>query len=161
MVPLVVHSTLSIQSSDKYQPSARSQLIPSQTMAEGALEKLMDAVADGAWQVLQHYVCRDYRTSQRGSGVGGIHTRHNAHQLYPVHPLKEHTGKQQQAEERKPCVSFKMISSAQATLEQAESELKGSDTVSLPQSRSRHKWVNTHIKKKRQKKKKSEGTIFA
>ena len=80
MAPLVVHSTLSIQSSDKYQPSARSQLIPSQTMAERTSEKLMDAVADGAWRVLQHYVCRGYRT-QRGSGVEGIHTRHNAHQF--------------------------------------------------------------------------------
>ena len=108
MAPLVVHSTLSMQRSNKYQPSARSQLIPSQTMAERTSEKLMDVVVDGACRVLQHYVCRDYRTSQRGSGVGCIHTRHNAHQLYPVHPLKEHTG-EQQAEERKPCVSFKMI----------------------------------------------------
>ena len=161
MAPLVVHSTLSIQSSDKYQPSARSQLIPSQTMAEGASEKLMDAVADGSWRVLQHYVCRDYRTSQRGSGVSGIHTRHNAHQIYPVHPLKKHTGEQLQAEKRKPCVSFKMISPAQATLEQAENELKESDTVSPPQSQSRHQLVNTHNKKKKEKKKKSEGTIFA
>ena len=105
MAPLVAPFTLSMQRSDKYQPSARSQLIPSRTMAEGASEKLMDAVADGGWRLLQHYVCRDYRTSQRGSGVGGIHTRHNAHQIYPVHPLNEHTGEQQQqqeAEERKP-----------------------------------------------------------
>ena len=52
-------------------------------------------------------------------------TGHNAHQLYPVHPLKEHTG-ERQAEERKekPSVSIKMISPAQATLEQAQSELK-------------------------------------
>ena len=94
-------------------------------MAERTSEKLMDAVADGAWLLLQHYVCRGYKSSQRGSGVGGIHTRHNAHQLYPVHPLKEHTG-EQQAEERKekPSVSIKMISPAQATLEQAQSELK-------------------------------------
>ena len=35
-----------------HQPSARSQLIPSQTMAEGASEKVMDAVADRAWQLL-------------------------------------------------------------------------------------------------------------
>ena len=77
-----------------------------------------------------------------------------------MHPLKEHTG-EQQAEERKPCVSFKMISPAQATLEQAESELKGTDTVSPPQSRSRHQSVNTHNKKKKEKNKKSEGTIFA
>ena len=47
--------------SDKYQPSTRSQLIPSRTMAERTSEKLMDAVADGAWQVLQHYVCRGYK----------------------------------------------------------------------------------------------------
>ena len=92
-------------------------------MAERTSEKLMDAVADGAWWLLQHYVCRGYKNSQRGSGVGGIHTRHNAHQLYPVHPLKEHTS-EQQAEERKPSVVIKMISPAQATLEQAQSELK-------------------------------------
>ena len=135
-------------------------------MAERTLEKLMDVVADGAWQVLHHYVCWGYKTSQRGSNVGVIHTRHNAYQLYPVHPLKENTCEQQQAEERKkkPCVSFKMVSPAQATLEQAESELKEPDTVSLLQSQSRHQSVNTHdkIKKeKRKKKKKSKGTIFA
>ena len=94
-------------------------------MAERTSEIFTDAVADGAWLLPQHYVCRDYKSSQRGSGVGGIYTRHNAHQLYPVHPLKEHRG-EQQAEERKekPSVSIKMISPAQATLEQAQSELK-------------------------------------
>ena len=121
----------------------------------------MDAVADEAWRLLQHYVCRDYRTSQRGSGVGGIHIRHNAHQIYPVHPLKEHTGEQQQqAEERKPRISLKMISPAQATLEQAKSELKEGDTVSAPQSQSRHQTVNTRNKIKKGKTK-SDGTIFA
>ena len=106
-------------------PSAGLQLIPLRTMAERTSEKLTDAVADGAWLLPHHYVCRCYKSSQRGSGVGGIHTRHNAHQLYPVHPLKEHTG-EQQAEERKekPSVSIKIISPAQATLEQAQSELK-------------------------------------
>ena len=104
-------------------PSSGLQLIPLRTMAERTSEKLMDVVADGAWRLLQHYVCRGYKNSQRGSGVGGIHTRHNAHQLYPVHPLKEHTS-EQQAEERKPSVVIKMISPAQATLEQAQSELK-------------------------------------
>ena len=160
MAPLVAPCTLSMQHSHKYQPSARSQLIPLRTMAEGASEKLMDTVADRAWRLLQHYVCRDYRTSQRGSGVGGIHTRHNAHQIYPVHPLKEHTAEQQQAEERKPSVSIKMISPAQATLEQAKSELKEGDTVSPPQSQSRHQTVNTRNKIKKGKKK-SDGTIFA
>ena len=104
-------------------PSSGLQLIPLRTMAERTSEKLVDAVADGAWWLLQHYVCRGYKNSQRGSGVGGIHTRHNAHQLYPVHPLKEHTS-EQQAEERKPSIVIKMISPAQATLEQAQSELK-------------------------------------
>ena len=130
-------------------------------MAEEASEKLMDAVADGAWRLLQHYVCRDYKTSQRASCVGGFHTRHNAHQIYPVHPLKEHTGEQQQqAEGRKPRISLKMISPAQATLEQAKSELKEGDTVSPPQSQSRHQTVNTRNKIKKGKKK-SGGTIFA
>ena len=119
MAPLVAPCTLRMQHSNKYQPSARSQLIPLRTIAERTSEKLADAVTDGAWRLLQHYVCRGYKNSQRGSGVGGIHTRHNAHQLYPVHPLKEHTGEQQQqqAEERKPRISLKMISPAQATLE--------------------------------------------
>ena len=106
-------------------PSAGLQLIPLRTMSERTSQKLTDAVADGAWLLPQHYVCRGYKSSQRGSGVGGIYTRHNAHQLYPVHPLKEHRG-EQQAEERKekPSVSIQMISPAQATLEQAQSELK-------------------------------------
>ena len=52
-------------------------------------EKLRDAIADGAWQLLQHFVCRDYKTSQRGNGAGGVHSRHNAHRLYPSHqPVK-------------------------------------------------------------------------
>ena len=28
-------------------------------------EKLRDVIADGAWQLLQHFVCRDYKTSHR------------------------------------------------------------------------------------------------
>ena len=30
-----------------------------------------------------NFVCRDYKTSQRGNGAGGVHSRHNAHHLYP------------------------------------------------------------------------------
>ena len=64
-------------------PSAGLQLIPLRTMAERTSEKLMDAVADGAWLLLQHYVCGGYKSSQRGSGVGGIHTRHNEGETPP------------------------------------------------------------------------------
>ena len=41
----------------------------------------MDMAAKGAYQ---HYVCRDYKTSQRGNGMGGVHHRHNAHRLYLI-----------------------------------------------------------------------------
>ena len=40
-------------------------------------DKVKQVIADGAWQLLEHFVCLDYKTSQRGNG------RHNAHRLYP------------------------------------------------------------------------------
>ena len=82
-------------------------------------EKLRDAIADGAWQLLQHFVCRDYKTSQRGNGAGGVHSRHNAHRLYPSHqPIKSEAKK---CEDK---VTVRMVSPAQATVEQARSEAK-------------------------------------
>ena len=47
-------------------------------------EKVKQAIADASWQLLQHFVCRDYKTSQRGNGAGGVHSRHNSHRLYPM-----------------------------------------------------------------------------
>ena len=46
-------------------------------------DKVKQTIADGAWQLLQHFVCRDYKTSQHENGAGGVHNRHNAHHLYP------------------------------------------------------------------------------
>ena len=83
-------------------------------------EKLKDAVADGTWQLLQHFVCRDYKTSQRGNGAGGVHSRHNAHRLYPIpnnRPVRSEAPKCDS-------VKIKMVSPAQATVEQAKSEAK-------------------------------------
>ena len=48
------------------------------------LERFMDMAAKGAYQLLQHHVCRDYKTSQRGNGMGGVHHRHNAHKFYLI-----------------------------------------------------------------------------
>ena len=95
----------------------------------------MDMAAKGAYQLLQHYVCRDYKTSQRGNGMGGVHHRHNAHRLYLIPKMDEieHVKKPSDDEHVKPdedrpskCdkVTIKMISPAQATLERAESEAK-------------------------------------
>ena len=53
------------------------------------LEKFMDMAAKGAYQLLQHYVCHDYKTSQRGNGMGGVHHRHNAHRLYLIPKMEE------------------------------------------------------------------------
>ena len=91
-------------------------------------DNLRDAVVEGAWQLLQHFVCRDYKTSQRGNGAGGVHSRHNAHHLYPAHNY--HSIKSEISPKK--CddrVKINMVSPAQATVEQAESkaeELKGS-----------------------------------
>ena len=97
----------------------------------------MDMAAKGAYQLLQHHVCRDYKTSQRGNGMGGVHHRHNAHRLYLIpkmdqieHVKKpsddEHVKKPSDDDRSSKCdkVTIKMISPAQATVEQAESEIR-------------------------------------
>ena len=100
----------------------------------------MDMAAKGAYQLLQHYVCRDYKTSQRGNGMGGVHHRHNAHRLYlipkmdqiehvkpddeHVKPDDEHVKPDDDRSSKCDKVTIKMISPAQATVEQAESEIR-------------------------------------
>ena len=95
------------------------------------LEKFMDMAAKGAYQLLQHYVCRDYKTSQRGNGMGGVHHRHNAHRLYLIPKMDEieNVKKPSKKPSEKPSskcdkVTIKMVSPAQATVERAESEMK-------------------------------------
>ena len=87
----------------------------------------MDMAAKGAYQLLQHHVCHDYKTSQRGNGPGGVHHRHNAHRLYLIPKMNqiEHVKKPSEKPSSK-CdkVTIKMISPAQAKIEQAESEIK-------------------------------------
>ena len=53
------------------------------------LEHFMDMAAKGAYQLLQHHICRDYKTSQRGNGMGGVHHRHNDHKLYLIPKMDE------------------------------------------------------------------------
>ena len=95
----------------------------------------MDMAAKEAYQLLQHHVCRDYKTSQRGNGMGGVHNRHNAHRLYLIPKMDaiDHVKEPSDDEHVKPeddrsskCdkVTIKMISPAQATLERAESEIR-------------------------------------
>ena len=86
----------------------------------------MDMAAKGAYQLLQHHVCRDYKTSQRGNGMGGVHHRHNAHRLYLIPKMDEieHVKPDQDRSSKCDKVTIKMISPAQATLERAESEAK-------------------------------------
>ena len=97
------------------------------------LEKFIDMAANGAYQLLQHHVCRDYKTSQRGNGMGGVHHRHNAHRLYlipkmdeieHVKPDDEHVKPDDDRSSKCDKVTIKMISPAQATVEQAESEIR-------------------------------------
>ena len=86
------------------------------------LEHFMDMAAKGAYQLLQHHVCRDYKTSQRGNGIG-VHHRHNAHKLYLIPKMDaiEHVKKPSDDKRVKPdedrslkCdkVTMKMISPA-------------------------------------------------
>ena len=42
------------------------------------LKRYMDMAAKGAYQLLQHHVWGDYKTSQKGNGMGGVDHRHNA-----------------------------------------------------------------------------------
>ena len=88
-------------------------------------DKVKQAIADGAWQLLQHFACRDYKTSQRGNGAGGVHSRHNAHRLYPKN-MTEFV-KQPPDTPKEKCdgeFKIKIVSPAQATVEQAKSEAK-------------------------------------
>ena len=92
------------------------------------LEHFMDMAAKGAYQLLQHYICRDYKTSQRGNGMGGVHHRHNAHRLYLIPKMEEIEHVKKPSDEDRPSkcdkVTIKMVSPAQATVERAESEAK-------------------------------------
>ena len=90
------------------------------------LERFMDMAAKGAYQPLQHRVCRDYKTSQRGIGMGGVHHRHNAHKLHLIPKMDEIEHVKPDKDQPSKCdkVTIKMISPAQATLERAESEAK-------------------------------------
>ena len=97
----------------------------------------MDMATKGAYQLLQHHVCHDYKTSQRGNGMGGVHHRHNAHRLYLIPKMDEiehvkkpsddeHVKKPSDDDRPSKCdkVTIRMISPAQATLERSESEAK-------------------------------------
>ena len=90
------------------------------------LERFMDMAAKGAYQLLQHHVCRDYKTSQRGNGMGGVHHRHNAHILYLIPKMDaiEHVKPDEDRPSKCDKVTIKMISPAQDTLERAESEIR-------------------------------------
>ena len=89
------------------------------------LECFVDMAAKGAFQLLQHYVCCDYKTSQRGCGMRGVHHRHNAHRLYLIPKMDEIEKKPSEKPSSK-CdkVTIKMVSPAQATVEQVKSEIK-------------------------------------
>ena len=73
----------------------------------------MDMAAKGAYQLLQHHVCRDYKTSQRGNGMGGVHHRHNAYRLYLIPKMDqiEHVKKPSEDDRSSKCdkVTIKMI----------------------------------------------------
>ena len=91
------------------------------------LERFMDMAAIGAYQLLQHHVCCDYKTSQRKNGMGGVHHRHNAHRLYLIPKMDEIENVKKPSEKpSSKCdkVTIKMVSPAQATIERAESEIK-------------------------------------
>ena len=119
-------------------------------------EKLRDAIADGAWQLLQHFVCRDYKTSQRGNGAGGVHSRNNAHCLYPSHQPVKSEAKPKKCEGK---VTVRMVSPAQATVEQARSEAKQlKEQERSHQSAKKRRSIQTPAKPR--KKSNYSGTIF-
>ena len=112
--------------------------------------------ADGAWQLLQHFVCRDYKTSQRGNGAGGVHSRHNAHRLYPSHQPVKSGAKPKKCEDK---VTVRMVSPAQATVEQARSEAKQlKEQERSHQSAKKRRSIQTLAKPR--KKSKYSGTNF-
>ena len=126
-------------------------------------DKVKQAIADEAWQLLQHFVCRDYKTSQRGNGAGGVHSRHNAHRLYPKN-MTEFV-KQAPDTPKEKCdgkFKIKMVSPAQATVEQAKSEakqLRETTQGKAPQSSTKRPRGQNSVKPKK-KKRKYNGTVF-
>ena len=126
-------------------------------------DKVKQAIADGAWQLLQHFVCQDYKTSQRGAG--GVHSRHNAHRLYPKN-MTEFV-KQPPDTPKEKCdgkFKIKMASPAQATVEQGKSEgeakqLRETTQGKAPQSSTTRPRGQNSVKPKK-KKRKYNGTVF-
>ena len=81
------------------------------------LEKFMYMAAKGAYQLLQHHACRDYKTSQKRNGMGGIHHRHNAHRIFLILKMVEiEDVKPSDDDQFSKCekLTLKMISPAQA-----------------------------------------------
>ena len=126
-------------------------------------DKVKQAIADASWQLLQHFVCRDYKTSQRGNGAGGVHSRHNSHRLYPMPNSVTEMVKKESPKGvcKKKNVTIKMVSPAQATVEQAKSEskqLKESTQGTFHHSLGKRSTGQTSVKPK--KKKRYSGTVF-
>ena len=111
---------LSLISSDRW------DTVSLPTKMSSNLEKFMDMSDKEAYQLLQHNVCHDYKTSQTGNEMGGVHHRHNAHKLYliPKMDVIEHVKRDEDRPSKCDKVTIKMISPAQAILERAESEIR-------------------------------------
>ena len=88
-------------------------------------QRLLDTLMDEGWKLVQKRVCKSYGQSQRGAGLGGVHSRRNTHTVYPLHSLgQEVTEPKPDSKDWCRNVKVRMVTPAQATVEQAESEAK-------------------------------------
>ena len=96
-----------------------------------AFKRFFQAAAEGGWKLLQYYMCgpKSFRANQRGNGLGGVHCAHNSHKVVPLNAFDgiAQRGNGQlnpTTASSEPPVVIKMVTPAQQTAEQANSNLK-------------------------------------
>ena len=99
-----------------------------------AFKRFFQTAAEGGWRLLQHYMCgpKAFRANQRGNGLGGVHCARNSHRVIPLNVFdgvnQRGRGPGPKRNEGKECntrpVVIKMVTPAQQTAEQADSDLK-------------------------------------
>ena len=107
-------------------------------------QELLNQLMKESWKLLQNRICRNYRATQRGSGIGGILNRRNGHRMYPLQSLVTSENNENLSKER--CkqnpISIKMVTPAAATVTQAKQELahiKEDENAFLPQSKKKRR----------------------
>ena len=128
-------------------------------------QELLNQLMKEGWKLLQNRVCRNYRATQRGSGVGGVFNRRNGHRMYPLQALvtSESDGNLSKETCKQTPISIEMVTPAAATVTQAKQELahiKEDENAFLPQSKKKRKASSNKPAKIPRKKSKTASPLF-